>query len=374
MALINIKWVEDDRNKKILFESRGSSKKETKRKGLVLDWIKRYKWSSNPFVDEIIEPISEYTVGYEHEKKKINLFFVQNSRFGMIKGSSGSGKTTLLKWLNSELGTYGDKYSIYMVSAKETKKGFINHLTKPFSSFSILNKEYTPSEAVSIISKHSESGKNIVFLIDDAHFLDSISHTFLKELISTTKNVTLISTISTDVKQSEKEHMKDELGIDLKEMPFDSVHEMIKKRIERVEGIDIDPFTVVQLRTLTKKAAGNPREILSLCSKKAAEFALMGKDPDAKDADLDKDELKELEAELAVYNKNSEETETPSSRQKSEHSGSSVYEGDKIVQEVLSELNEDKKDKNQPEESDEKEDDSAEEKDKKKKSSKSKKK
>lgn len=342
MALINIKWVADDRDKKILFESAPSNNKEKKHKGMVIDWIKKYKWESNPFIDEILEPLPDYAVGYEQEKKQINLFFVQNNRFGLIKGPSGIGKTTILRWVAGELKPFEDKYKVYFVSVKDIKKDFISNIVKPFLSFSILNKNYTPHEAVQLISKHSDTKKQMIFLIDDIHNLDSINQEFLKDLISSVKNISILCTSNSDAKHSIKEIGKDELGMELKEITFDGIYELVKKRIERVDGIDIDPFTVVQLKTITKKASGNPREVLSLCTKKAAELALMGNDPSAKDADIDKDDLKELEAELSVYNKNAESIDNTKSSQKSKENSNNteMYEGDRIVQEVLGGMNE----------------------------------
>jgi Cdc6-like AAA superfamily ATPase len=314
--MLKFKWVEDDRNKKILYERNFGNKKK-KRKNFVIDWEKNLDWSGNPFLDIIHQPINIFKANLDHESKTLNKFFIQGNKFGIIRGKKGSGKTFLLKWLEEELKTFENKFNIFYFDAKTSNhKTLIKLLLKHFSSFSLFKNS---EEVLNIIKSNLSKNKKTVFLIDDADLLPRESVEILKK-VNSFNHVSIIFTTCTD--NHFKDFGDDEANIHIKPMNYDSIKDMIVKRIENYNGVDIEPFNSIQLKTLAKKAAYNPRDMLKLCNEKAIEIALKKVDTiePFEDVELEIEEEKDI---------NELKQSLPEG----------VLEGDVIVQEIVGEFN-----------------------------------
>lgn len=335
MAFIKFKWVKDDREDKVLYQTKLSNNKK-KRKGkndFVLDWESSLGWSDNPFKDEILIPPNNFIAGREKEKKKLNLFFIHGNRFGTLKGSEGQGKSFLLKWLADELINYQNKYIVCYLPSKELKYDeFLKSIAKPFSSV-FKSVKLSSQNVFSLVKEKLSSNKELVLLIDDIEEVSNEHMDLIKNLYGSMKNVNLIFSMSKNVDLSY--FGNDELGIVLKDMDIDALKNMIKKRIENVGGIEIEPISNVQLKTLVKRAANNPRKLLEICNKKAIELSLEKKDNFFEDEVFESEDMKKLEADLESrkssysYDNTVDVDEIPLEQDKT------VLEGDKIIQEIL---------------------------------------
>ncbi len=336
MAFIKFKWVKDDREDKILYQTKFSKSKPRSKtkKDFVLNWENNLDWSENPFKDEILMPVNEYIAGREKEKKELNLFFIHGNRFGSIKGSEGQGKSFLLKWLGYELVNYQKKYIVCYLPAKELKYDeLLKKIVKPFSSM-FKSMDYTPKNVFSLIKEKLPSNKELILLLDDLEDVSSEHLDLIKHLYNSMKNVTLLVSLKSK-KIDLSDFGDDQLGLTLKDMGLDDLKDIIKIRIENVGGIEIEPFSNVQIKTLSKKANNNPRKLLGLCNKKAIELSLGKKEDYFEDEVFDNDDIKELEEDLAVHSSSFDYENSLEVDESEISQGETVFEGDIVVQEIL---------------------------------------
>jgi len=326
MGFIRFKWVRDDRNDNILFEKTFSKKKS--KKDFILAWEKHIGWDGNPFNDEILKPVKEYIGGFKEEKKNLNLFLIEGRRFGIISGKDGSGKSMLLRWVEESLSDAKGDYIVAYLDCKNLKfDNFFKEIAKNFvPSFKKALLNNLDKQKVFKIVKERTS-KKIVFIVDDFHELSKVNMQFLNDLFNSTR-IQVILSINPDKNKSIdiSGFGDDSLRVKLSKMDSDSAREMVKKRIESVGGIDIDPLNDVILKTISKKAEFNPRKILSLCNKKAVELALGKKD------EIEDEEIAFEEEQIF---QNTHSVEVPEEEQRPLDDVEVVYEGDKIVQEIL---------------------------------------
>jgi hypothetical protein len=313
--MINFKWVKDDRDEVILYKKNfGNSSK--KRRDFIIHWERNLDWSGNPFTDTILFPVSSFKSGREEESKILNKFFIQGKKFGVIKGEKGVGKTFILKWLEEELKTYENQFDIFYFDAKTSNhKTLIKNLMSHFTTFSFFNN---PENLIDNIKSKISKSKKIIFLIDDADNLSKESLILIKQ-IKSINNIHLILTISEDF--DFKDFGEDELNLTLSKLETEYLKEMIVKRIEYYNGVDIEPFNSIQIKTIAKKANFNPREMLKLCNEKAVEISIQKKDS-----------LEEFAENLEIF-------EVEEDKELIESLPEGVLEGDAIVQEIVGEFN-----------------------------------
>lgn len=339
--MIKFQWVKDDRDEKIFFKSKEKKKKKilTKKKGtgLVLDWESALEWKGNPFKEKLNLPIHEMFAGRVNERKKLNLFFIHSSRFGSIRGGSGEGKSSLLTWLEYELQNFQKRYIISYLPSKELRYGaFLKKLVKPFVSFGLVgNKDLTSHQAFEVIRDKNNSSKEIVFLIDDFDELSDEHYDLMISLFKSMKNIRIIVTYTTK-KHDLSPFGQDDIKVNLQGMKPEGLRDLLVHRIEHVGGVDIDPFTESLVKSLGKKSNHNPMEFLALCNKKAIDLSV-GED---KEDDLAVDDLKDLEQDMARHQTDVEKSSasyesTVHVEEEIKPNSEPIFEGDKIVQEIL---------------------------------------
>ncbi|MFT4305234.1 MAG: ATP-binding protein [Candidatus Woesearchaeota archaeon] len=311
--MIKFKWTEDDRDKKILFE-KSFDKRKKRKKDFIIHWENNFDWSGNPFIDTVILPVSHFKAGRENEISELNKFIIQEKKFGIISGEEGFGKTFLMKWLEEELNTFNYKFNIFSIDAKIlTHKQLLKKMHNHFTSISFLSN---PEKIIDIIKSHSSKVKKSIFLIDNADKLSKESLDLFRKIYSL-DHISIIFSITENKKLKD---FNDELNLHLDKMDNDSLRLMISKRIESFNGIDIEPFNSIQIKTLAKKASYNPREMLKLCNEKAVDISIKKKDtinPFDEIGDIEIEDDKEIKESLPE----------------------GVLEGDMIVQEIVGEFN-----------------------------------
>ncbi|MBI4441371.1 ATP-binding protein [Candidatus Woesearchaeota archaeon] len=248
----------------------------------VLEWEKALGWKDNPFQDKIFEPVENFIVGYEKERQKLNLFVIENYRYGIVLGDDGSGKTTLLRWMRSQLIHYRQRFAVLYLNAKnlKTEQEFIKALVSPFLN-PIEQYVTRPWKKIHIgnmveFLKPRLAGKNMILLLDEAQALPKAELLILKHLFDSTVHMQLIVAGPVEeMKQSiVSTFSEDKLGITLHGLKQDDIKEMLTRRIEALGGKGIDPFDHDLLSHIARNPNNNPKEVLIVCNDHAVKLAL----------------------------------------------------------------------------------------------------
>jgi hypothetical protein len=244
---------------------------------LVVDWKKELGWEKNPFEHKILEPVEGYLGGYEKEQQKLNLFILNEKKYGTIQGVAGSGKSTLLHWLLETLEKHKNKFTcIYLIGDdfKDDKK-LVDKLSAPFMSdhaVKIFLKKLSGKGALTkknidaFIAEHCGT-RRVILLIDSVSLTKDDLDVCLRLL--KLPQVSLIIVGKNPCKDE-----KDDLALDLKKLDFEGAKAMVKKRIESVGGNEIWPFSDKILKDLFGLADYIPGRILPLCHERAKELAI----------------------------------------------------------------------------------------------------
>ncbi len=256
-------------------------KTSTGKKGFILDWESELGYSANPFETKILAPISSYIAGYSKEKNGINLFVINNEKFGIITGEYGVGKTTLLKWLHEQLQKYKERVMVYYFNGKVLFQEFIlvKSLVNPLLSLyekkiKKLNKDVNIERNLSLLKKKI-GNKKLVLLIDDVESVPSSVLLLLKKMYSVMPlEIIMVCNSHAAQKLREIDWLKDRLKMKLKGLAVPEATVMIRKRITAFGGEDIFPFDDSYVHKICKQASYNPKQILDLCQHYAIELAV----------------------------------------------------------------------------------------------------
>lgn len=280
-------------------------------KSFVLDWETELGYSNNPFKDGILEPVGNYIAGYEKERNKLNLFIINNEKFGIITGGDGVGKTILLKWLYEQLKQYKDKIMVYYFTGKVLSQEFIllKSMVNPLLSVyekkvKKLNKDVNIDVNLSIL-KRKIGNKKLILLIDDTVTIPRQVLLLVTKIYSIMP-LQIIIGCSNQVAQPFRQidWLKDRLKIQLKGIGIPEATAMIRKRIKGVGGEDIYPFDDNYIKKICKQASYNPKQILALCQNYAIELAVKQvKKKTTKETKVIKEEVKEKEEEVGEEEK-----------------------------------------------------------------------
>lgn len=295
MGFIKLRFEKDKEEKPIKTLRLGKKGKEFKerkeikkpqigkavKKGFVLDWENELGYSTNPFKVEILKPVSKYIAGYKKKKSRINLFIINNEKFGIISGEDGVGKTTLLQWLYEQLQKYKDKVMVCYLTGKVLSQEFVllksivNPLLNVYEKkVKKLNKDVDIERNLSVL-KRKLGNKKLVLLIDDAVVAPDRVVLLLKKMYSAMPLQIIIACTNQVTQKLRIENwLDDRLKMHLKGLDVPEATTMISKRIEAVGGEDIYPFDDDYLKRICKESSHNPKQILYLCQHYAMELAV----------------------------------------------------------------------------------------------------
>ena len=313
MGFIKIKFSDSDEET----SKPKKRKQESSDNGFVLDWVTELGFEESPFQDIIIKPVNKVITGYKEEREKINLFFIDAKKFGIIYGHPGMGKSTLIEWIDEHLESFPDKVLVYKFQGDILKKdnemmnSMINPLLSGFQkTFKKLDKSTDIDLKVDLIKK-KYGDKRIMILIDDVEAITKTNLNYMNRLYEA-MNLQIIMTTSKS--KAAIPGWEDDLDINLEGIPHEKINSFVKRRIEFYGGEDIYPFTESLLRTINREANGNPRDILVLCKKYAIQLAVRKRsDPEKlkKDRILDDIELDKEELEKAIPDAEDTEEDAP---------------------------------------------------------------
>lgn len=271
--------------------------KDKKKKSFTLDWFKEFYWSQNPFVTKIPLPPSKFIAGYGDQRKKLNLFILEDQKIATITGPKGSGKSMLLKWLYYELLNYRSRiYSYYIDYKINLKKELIKLLVYPlftplerfyyyflydFPYFRQFKRKFADNKTSIFVEKiFSEDlshaikilidrlgNKKIILLIDYYQNLSVSVKNTLHHLIESYVPIEVV------VADEFIEDLKAEMKIKISTLSLDDAKSMIQKRIEAVGGEGIYPFSDSDFKKVYNTTDKTPKDILEkfhIASVKAA--------------------------------------------------------------------------------------------------------
>tara|TARA_Y100000310_G_scaffold91953_1_gene89488 strand:- start:4639 stop:5889 length:1251 start_codon:yes stop_codon:yes gene_type:complete len=291
--------------------------KKAKKKGFVLNWEQALSFRADPFTSDTPSPVEDHIAGMKKERNKLNLFIINNSRFGTIQGEEGAGKTILMHWLKEALDEHDEKLVCVYVDASNKDTRVLKEIVVPLMSRyekTVKKGQLKMSLDQFVFFIQEKMGdKKLVVLVDGVKAL------LPKDLVLFSKLYKLISlqVVIADTKEAirdsilgrveriedvDKSQFHDDLHIAVDGLSLGEAEDMITTRIEAVGGQGITPFSHNTLRALHRKSNGNPKDLIALCKTKAIELSVR-----------DDDEMEDDEGDL-----------TPKAAPKVKSSGSSA--------------------------------------------------
>src|SRR3989344_2578371 len=122
-----------------------------KKKQFVIDWYKEFNFRDDPFKPEILDPIEDYVVNYENERRKLNYFIIEKLPICLIEGPNGCGKTTLLHWLAYEISKDKGRIITILINENTNYDKLILQIITPHLSFKEKLLLKTPSKFLKFI-------------------------------------------------------------------------------------------------------------------------------------------------------------------------------------------------------------------------------
>ncbi|MDP7324103.1 MAG: ATP-binding protein [Candidatus Woesearchaeota archaeon] len=304
----------------------------------VLEWDKALGFSENPFVDKHFTPASKFIAGYQEEKRKLNLFVINENKFGTILGEEGVGKTVLLSWLFEKLSEFKHKMlPVYIKGDAKNPQAVLSdiviELMNPYEKTVKKGKLKLTLDGFAVWIKKKAGKRKLILLLDGCKRVTAKD----LQLFSTLYKICPCLIIAADskenydksafkdvqkVKDVNAENFKDTLKMVLDGLPYSEMEELMEKRIEHVGGHGILPFSESVLKQLHKRAKKNPKILLELCKKKAIELTVknqgvdqdMTKEVEEKEQDLTKDTNEEKKASEDQIVHSSEHEVTPTQK------------------------------------------------------------
>tara|TARA_Y100000310_G_scaffold1908_1_gene2400 strand:- start:998 stop:2134 length:1137 start_codon:yes stop_codon:yes gene_type:complete len=291
-------------------EAETGEKKDTQ-KDFVLEWDKALGFGENPFSKDP-SPASDFISGYQKERKKINLFLINENKFGVIHGAEGTGKTMLLTWLSEQLKQFPDKIEPVFIKGniknpQAVLSDIVSQLMNPYEKTVRKGKLKFTIDGFAVWIKKKVEKKKLVILIDGTKRVSvkdiqlfNILHKLINLIVVVAESKEIFNKSIFDktpkMNDVDADNFKDALKINLDGLEFQESLEMLEKRIESVGGHGIAPFHETQLRSLHKNSKKNAKEFLALCKRKAIELSV-------KDEVSSSDLTKQIEEKEAKHEK-----------------------------------------------------------------------
>ncbi len=235
------------------------------------EYFKKFGWRSNPFTFTISPDLM---VGYGEQSNALLQHVFNDHKFALISGPTGAGKTTILLWLRAQLKAYRRFLPIYVPKPPRNVEELVDLLVS-FVGKGLLEKilrrkitQYNISEFLSSKLK----GKRLVLLVDEAHEASLEVLEWLRTITDNVDSMCLVLAGLPVLKDVLNRNlptllMRITTEVSLNSLNRIEVEEMIRKRIDKVGGDGIKPFTTDAIDEIYRHTGGFPREVLKLCDK-----------------------------------------------------------------------------------------------------------
>lgn len=224
-------------------------------------WLTKFNWKRNPFTLDIIPDIY---VGHQEVISSIVEKLKSRSGNILVLGGTGMGKTALMRWLERNLA--GDFKPIYVVRPPEEGEELIELVSDTITD-SFTNKKVASLQNFQKIC--SEYRGVIVLLLDEAHEFRGDFEWCLK-LMGDCPNILLVISGLPPVQAKLKKGLPGFFDriveqILLSALKPEEVRELIEKRLARVGGEGLGPFTEKSIEMIYDVSFGVPREVIKVC-------------------------------------------------------------------------------------------------------------
>jgi len=247
-------------------------------------YVKLFKWHENPFSFKIMPDLF---VGYMKEIETIMESIKNTEKFSILLGPTGSGKTTLLKFIADKF----DGRSIFYLSKPPKNPEDWVDIFKNFIGSGMFERVFSRKN-INLYNlgewvKGRTGRKNIVLLLDEAHEATIETLEWIRTLTDQIDNLSIVIAGLPKLEYMLNENLETltrrvSTKVELTNLTKSETRELIKKRIERVGGEDIHPFTHETVEIVYERTGGFPREILKICNdlvQKAIERNISTVDP-----------------------------------------------------------------------------------------------
>ena len=230
-----------------------------------------FNWNSNPFTFQILPDIF---VGYERETNSLLQGLQSGNKFSLILGPTGSGKTTLIKSMLNRLESQFDHVK-YLPKPPRNQEDWVD-IFHEFTGSGFLRSLFSRGNGVSIynlsdVVNRRLSNRSLVIFIDECQESSSESMEWLRTLADHIENLHVVMAalpVFENELKSNLESLLRRVGtkVELTTLTKSETREFIKRRISRIGGDDIKPFTGGTIDYIYQRTGGFPREVLRVCS------------------------------------------------------------------------------------------------------------
>ncbi len=241
------------------------------------EYFSKFGWSSNPFTLTISPDLM---VGYSEQTEALLYHVFNQHKAAMVIGPTGAGKTTILNWLNAQIKAY-NKYKSYYIAKPPTKKEDLIELFKHHLGYNFIDKmkfnKIDMNNITRFLTRKTLKEKTI-FLIDESHECSLEVLEWLRTINDIVPNLILVfAGLPTFEKKIETDLptllMRVNTRVYLDSLTEVETESLIQKRIDRVNGDGIKPFTREAVIKIYEITGGFPREIIKVCDHLVREAA-----------------------------------------------------------------------------------------------------
>lgn len=225
------------------------------------EWLKHYKWASNPFVLNI-HP--ELFVGYKRQVNDLVRNIKEKHKVVLLLGATGSGKTTMLKWLSS---SFNNGYEFIFIGKPPQKpEEFVDIFNEKYPRF--FGRHLKNIYQIQGFLNRRLRGRHLVVLYDEAHESKTDVLEWLRVLSDQVENMSIViaGLPVFDENLSKLETLRKRImeKIELVSLTKEEMTEMIRNRIKSVGGSGDEFANLVDV--IYDRSGGFPREIIKMCN------------------------------------------------------------------------------------------------------------
>ncbi|MBU0952997.1 MAG: AAA family ATPase [Nanoarchaeota archaeon] len=226
-----------------------------------------FNWSQNPFTFTIFPKLF-----VNHEKEFGALFNSLNGgdKFSILFGPTGSGKTTMLRSLQERFDGHRDV--LYLAKPPNTPEDWVTVFRRIIQGrLSFLSRKQIDLYSLTDALNQKLKTKRLLLFVDEAHEATRESLEWLRVIVDQVANLYIVMAALPTFERTLKENLETFLKrintkVELGSLNRSETRELIKRRIERVGGSDINPFTSEAIECVFQQTGGFPREVLRICN------------------------------------------------------------------------------------------------------------
>lgn len=233
----------------------------------------------NPFMDSVNTRYFYHSKNHDEIYQKMKMCVEQNISLGLVAGSSGVGKTLITQMLLTNLDAEKYQTIVVLVSPGMTKSALLKEVLLELNLGHLLKSAAQTYDLIRILQDHVinlyQSGKRLVIIIDEAHFLESSSLHILRTIsnieLPELKLVSILlfteEVFLRRIRHESYNSLRNRMYIQehLYPFTFQEMRNYIKFRISTAGGNPDTIFSEDTYQVIYTATAGIAREVNNLC-------------------------------------------------------------------------------------------------------------